>query len=235
MGTEADAAAIGELVQDIQDLPEGTRASLNDLMIAPWTAEYTQKVYVALGVRGAAVSRAAIDTTSGERIAQAITRKAIWAADTPVPNLMADARLLGLTGTHRQRAILEAVLVSKCQLEDCRLDNGPGVQRIKKSLLWDVSQNATEDKMNSRGLNVLGCMCRTGLPYSYRHDRLIIPEEVLRSHGWQVRGFKPNCTSLSEGEVRDLVGEMQAVQSLAVVLWAVMLKTGGCGCFEVSD
>ena len=89
-------------------------------MIAPGTAEYNQKIYVALGVRGAAVSRAAIETTSGERLAQAITRKAVWAADTPVPNLMADARLLGLTGTHRQRAVLEAVLVSKCQVEGCR-------------------------------------------------------------------------------------------------------------------
>ena len=67
------------------------------------------------------------------------------------------------------------------------------------------------------------CLVRGSLPYSFEHDRLVLAEELLRSHGWQIGAKVPDCTGIKERELQDLVGEMQAVQTLSVVLWSTMI------------
>ena len=68
----------------------------------------------------------------------------------------------------------------------------------------------------------LACAVRQSLPYRFEHERLILGEEMLRSHGWQIGAKVPDCSGLTEAELQDLVGEMQAVQTLSVVLWSTL-------------
>ena len=68
----------------------------------------------------------------------------------------------------------------------------------------------------------LACMVRQSLPYSFECDRLILAEEMLRSHGWQIGAKVPDVKGLTEAELQDLVGEMQAIQTVSVVLWSTL-------------
>ena len=109
-----------------------------------------------------------------------------------------------------------------------------------KGFKWDFSQNlpAKSSNSNSTDSNVdvtlvpavrgrLACMVRGSLPFSFEHDRVILAEEMLRSHGWQVDDTTvPDCRGIKEDDLRDLVGEMQAVQSCSVVLWSVLVVVG---------
>ena len=67
------------------------------------------------------------------------------------------------------------------------------------------------------------CLVRGSLPYSFEHGRLALAEELLRSHGWQMGAKVPDCTGIKERDLQDLVGEMQAVQTLSVVLWSTLM------------
>ena len=72
----------------------------------------------------------------------------------------------------------------------------------------------------------MGCMLRSSVPFSFEHDRVILAEEIIRSHGWQMGAMVPDCSGIREVDVRDLAGEMQAIQSISVVMWAVMAAVG---------
>ena len=46
----------------------------------------------------------------------------------------------------------------------------------------------------------LACAVRQSLPYRFEHERLILGEEMLRSHGWQMGAKVPDCSGLTEAE-----------------------------------
>lgn len=236
VGTDADlrAKVVGKLAVDIESSrPVHLRASVHDFMIKSGSAEWREKVAMPLQCRGgAASSRAVAVATAGERAAQALTAKAlalraargsapIGGDSCPVECAKA-LRMWGFQGSARQRAIVEALLATRC----CHLGiTDPSLAR--KGLFWDMSQNACEDLIDQpTKLENLACMVRSSLPYSFEADRLVLPEEVLRSHGWQIGDRRPVCSSLKDYEVQDLAGEMQAIQTLSVVMWAAILSEG---------
>lgn len=58
--------------------------------------------------------------------------------------------------------------------------------------------------------------------YSFQEDRVLGPQELLRLMGW-IGGALTGDLSLRD--VRDLVGEAQALPSLATALAALLLAT----------
>jgi hypothetical protein len=53
-------------------------------------------------------------------------------------------------------------------------------------------------------------------------DRILHPEEMLQAMGW----VNTNTGSLTMAELTDLVGEAQALPSLAVATWSSLLAVG---------
>ena len=50
----------------------------------------------------------------------------------------------------------------------------------------------------------------------------MLPEEILRALGWQSRRYSVTCRGLESEDVRDLVGECQALPNLAVAMFALV-------------
>ena len=176
-----------------------------------------------------ATSRAAQTDTKGERTAQSHLET--------LPRIQA-GRLMGLQGTSRQQAMYKALVAGRCVATNC--DATQQVQRANamEGFKWDFSQNlparsssskdgiAVDKALRSAVCGPLACMVRQSLPYSFEHDRLILAEEMLCSHGWQIGAKVPDCKGLKAAELQDLVGEMQAVQTVSMVLWSTLAVVG---------
>ena len=185
-------------------------------MFACGSEQWRQQVLLGLQCRGSsATSRAAQTDTKGEQTAQSHLET--------LPRIQA-GRLRGLQGTSRQR----------CAATNCDVTQQVQQASTMEGFKWDFSQNLpTHDSSSEDGIGVdkalrsavrgpLACMVRQSLPYSFERDRLILAEEMLCSHRWQIGAKVPDCTGLTEGELQDLVGEMQAVQTLSVVVWSML-------------
>ena len=228
VGTEEDCDAIGEQIRLLESSrPEQFRARVEDFMFACGSEQWRQQVQLGLQCRGSsASSRAALTDTRGERTARDHLET--------LPRVEA-GRLLGLQGTSRQQTMYQALVAARCIAKNCdaaqKVQRAHGLQGFK----WDFSQNlptrSSSASSRAAGLDQvlrtavsgpLACAVRQSLPYSFEHERLILPEEMLRSHGWQIGAKVPDCSGLTEAELQDLVGEMQAVQTLSVVLWSTL-------------
>ena len=140
-------------------------------------------------------------------------------------NPLAAASLRGLTGTEREREVLEVFLMQACFAQGCSLLDDASVQAVKAELVADVSQNLSWLRPEHGG--VAGVFCTESRVYSFGHDRLVLPQEQLAAMGWQVPGqpsTRPNCSGLSSTEIQDLVGECQALPCLAAAIWGMLLS-----------
>ena len=195
-------------------------------MFACGSEQWRQQVLLGLQCHGSsATSRAAQTDTKGEQTAQSHLET--------LPRIQA-GRLMGLQGTSRQRAMYQALVAARCVATNRDVTQQAHRASAMEGFKWDFSQNLpTHDSSSEDGIGVdkalrsavrgpLACMVRQSLPYSFEHDRLILAEEMLCSHGWQIGAKVPDCTGLKEVELQDLVGEMQAVQTLSVVVWSML-------------
>jgi hypothetical protein len=231
VGTSADCIAIGEHIRLLEcQRPRALCARVEDFMYELGSSQWRDKVHVALQCRGGSVNlRAATTTTIGEKKAR----------DHLAPTTqIAAGRLWGLTGTMRQQAMYQALVETRCVAKRCAISDAAAVAEALAGFKWDFSQNVPARSRTGRDIDAtdktflslvrgpMSCQLRGSLPYSFQHDRLILPEEMLHSHGWQLGTIVPDCTGLTESELRDLVGEMQAVQTLSVVMWSILVVVG---------
>ena len=152
---------------------------------------------------------------------------------------------MGLQGTPRQQAMYQALVAARCADNNCDATQPGPRANAMKGFKWDFSQNLParsspsqddaeiDPALRSAVRGPLACMVRGSLPFSFEHDRLVMPEEMLRSHGWQIGAKVPDCTEIKPADLQDLVGEMQAVQTLSVVLWSTLMVVAPrlCGLF----
>jgi hypothetical protein len=139
-----------------------------------------------------------------------------WAKAHPLEN----AHLRGISRTDRQVEILECVLMLRCHARNM----SPGDLASRQGLKWDVSQNVSVRNKKSISTEDLGCTCTGTVVYSFELDRILHPAELLRAMGWV--NFSLQGVRLSMGELADLVGEAQALPSLAVTTWALLIAAG---------
>ena len=227
VGTSEDCDAIGEQIRFLESSrPERFRAHVEDFMFACGSEQWRQQVLLGLQCRGSsATSRAAQAETKGEQLADSHLQT--------LPRIQA-GRLMGLQGTSRQQAMYQALVAARCVATNCDVTQQVQRANAMEGFKWDFSQNlparssspedgvGVDKALRSAVCGPLACMVRQSLPYSFERDRLILAEEMLCSHGWQIGAKVPDCKGLKAIELQDLVGEMQAVQTVSVVLWSIL-------------
>jgi len=200
---------------------------VEDYCFPPGSSDWTRAVLGDLGGReGAAPSRPAPILRAGRKEAWRSETAAIreflekegkpWAKAHPLQN----AHLRGISRTERQVEILECVLMLRCHARNMSPDDLASRQGLK----WDVSQNVSLRNKKSLSTEDLGCTCTGAVVYSFELDRILHPAELLRAMGWV--NFSLQGVRLSMGELADLVGEAQALPSLAVTTWALLIAAG---------
>ena len=140
-----------------------------------------------------------------------------WAHEHP----LAAAKLHGLAGTERQRAVLEAVLLIHCHLNNLDPRDAKQLNLAKRGLKWDISQNVHHSNYGALRHFVCSCLCTGPLLYSFEADRLVHPGEILSSFGWPA---DVECALMHWRDIQDLAGESQALQAIGVVTTALILS-----------
>ena len=228
VGTHEECEAIARQIHLLESSrPERFCAHVEDFMFQCSSEEWRKHVQLGLQCRGSlAASRAAKTDTQGEQKANGHLLS--------LPQVEA-GRLMGLQGTPRQQAMYRALVAARCADSNCDATQPGPRAHAMKGFKWDFSQNlparsddckdelALDPALRSAVRGPMACMLRGSLPYSFEHDRLVLAEEMLRSHGWQIGAKVPDCTGIKPGDLQDLVGEMQAVQTLSVVLWSTLM------------
>ena len=229
-GTQATADAASSFAVEIQahrskSSPESLQ---HDYMLHPGTPDWEREVLA--GQAGSLEPRRRKTSSAVQASWQKQTDKirAEWKAkgmQGSESNPLAAASLRGLTGTEREREVLEVFLMQACFAQGCSLLDDASVQAVKAELVADVSQNLSWLRPEHGG--VAGVFCTESRVYSFGHDRLVLPQEQLAAMGWQVPGqpsTRPNCSGLSSTEIQDLVGECQALPCLAAAIWGMLLS-----------
>ena len=221
IGTSEDCLVVHDNIRLAEaSRPGEFRARVEDFMFAPGSDEWRRKVIPLQCRGGSAVSRAEAITKGEEKALQHYDPK----------EKVAMGRLRGLRATPRQQAMFQALVAARCLAQRCATSDAAAVADAVKGFKWDFSQNLpakSKESFKSSVQGPMGCMLRSSLPFSFEHDRVILAEEIIRSHGWQMGAMVPDCSGIREVDVRDLAGEMQAIQSISVVMWAVMAAVGG--------
>ena len=140
-----------------------------------------------------------------------------WANEHP----LADAKLQGLTGTERQRAVLEAVFLTHCHINGLDPCDPEQFMLAKHGLKWDISQNVHHTNYQALRHCVCSCLGTTGLLYSFEEDRLVHPEEILSSFGWPA---DVECRGLEWMQIQDLAATSPTVQAIGVSTMALILS-----------
>lgn len=86
-----------------------------------------------------------------------------------------------------------------------------------KGMFLDVSQSLHRKAYTQGGVN--RCLTTSSLLYSYEHDRIVTPLEMLYFQGYP-RTLKIPM-SLSPSELKDLAGEGMTLPCLAMVMWSI--------------
>ncbi len=221
---EAEEQQAACLSQQIQEYRAGhTPADARNMM---WTADSPEWGKVVLGFlqRGDSVDIPPSGELRWKEQAESL-RKAwrdagyAWADDHP----LAQARFRG-AGSCRQQEVLELHLLRSCLKQGRDPGNPSDLDMVKKNLWADASQSLGYMASCSQ---VAPSLCRHSQLYDYRSDRVLLAEETLRIMGWSARAPngqplpEPQCC-LAETELRDLVGESQAVQVNAVATAALL-------------
>ena len=145
-----------------------------------------------------------------------LQEKRPWANESP----LAAAKLQGLAGTERQRAVLEAVLLVHCHANELDPRDAEQLILARQGFKWDISQNVHCSNYQALRHCVCSCLCTGALLYSFEADRLVHPQEVLSTFGWPADVV---CSGLDWSSIADLAGESQALQAIGVVTMALIL------------
>lgn len=127
-------------------------------------------------------------------------------------------RLQGLSCTERQLAVINYVFARHCLkrgLDPASEDSLKATTR----LMVDVSQSIGRQ---THGTEHLPAVASSTLVYSYFHDRVISPAELLQVYGFPA----PPGEAGSRESLKDLVSECMALPSLGVVLVAMLSSVG---------
>ncbi len=131
--------------------------------------------------------------------------------------------LRGVPSTKRARELLNVAFLKACESEQvCTAEAAwwPEPRRkVARSLFVDVSQAVTRSPWAKHALKTV---TTTTELYSFERDTMVEPEELLRLHGRPV----PLGHSCEARELRDLLGNCMAVQTLATVMRALFLSAG---------
>lgn len=203
----------------------------DDFMLQPSDPEWISDVLG--GLAGKARQRPKTPTQDAEEAKWQIQAQTVrarlraqgiqWADAHP----LASASLRGLTGTPREREVLQVFLLLACASHGIAPTDTVELESLKHDLFCDISQNLTWLRPASG--NVASVFCTESRLVSYGHDRLVLPEEQLAAMGWQLPRqpqSRPVTAGLRSSDVQDLVGESQALPCLAAAIWGMLLATG---------
>ena len=202
---------------------EFPRQRVEDHMFPEGSPEWVAKVMTDFqGRRGSAFTPCQPDSSSTRWGKEAIECRAAlgreWAEERP----MAESRLHGLSGTPRQREVLNTVLLWRCRFLDLDPRRPSDLVLAKRGLSWDVSQSLDTRRASMLRETQLSTLCTGAQVYSFEHDRRIHPEELLACFGWPAM----DCRALSMVELTDLIGDSQALPPLAISTWALLFALG---------
>ena len=137
---------------------------------------------------------------------------------------LATAALRGLRGTAREREILEVYLMAASLAKGLSLNNAD-LHTASQDLTADVSQNLSWLRPDTPGVSSV--FCTGSRIYSFKEDRILLAEELLGAVGWRIPGRQPpTCSTLSNHDLQDMVGECMALPCLAAAAWALILAIG---------
>ena len=120
----------------------------------------------------------------------------------------------GLRLTPRTKDIIDCVAIQVMKTKNLPLTE---MESGMKGMFLDVSQSLHRKAYTQAGVN--RCLTTSSVLYSYEHDRLVTPPELLYFQGYPRTLKIP--PSLSSAELRDLAGEGMTLPCLAMVLWAI--------------
>lgn len=227
------ACELAAAIQD--DRRQYEAADLRDYMRQPGSAAWVQDVLPSL--RPSWRSRGSSDPEASEAKwqKQARERRAAWkAAGHPwhAAHPLARASLRGLSGTEREREVLEVFLLEVCHLRGLSPLDPQQLARAKVGLTADISQNLAWLRPaydGSRCRYTAAVYCTESRVYSFQDDRLLLPVELLGSLGWATPATAPRTEGLTSAQLQNLVGESQALPCLAAATWALLLAVWGEG------
>ncbi len=136
-----------------------------------------------------------------------------WADDHP---LMGTERR-GCCQSTRVLEVLEVTLLEACRCQGLDPRRPSDMEQAKNTTWCDYSQN--EFRTHS---DLPASFCTSTRPYDYSQDRIVLGEEMLLAMGWSA-GPPLDTSRLRPAELHDLAGEAQALQTLAVASWALLL------------
>ncbi len=206
------------------------KAHIEDLMLQPGTRSWETQVNVGLSTRAALRTRrlppmdddmVAKWQEQTSRMREQWRDKGIDAWDS---HPLLRAALRGLSATPRERETLEVFLINACMQSGGSPSNPEAIERTKKQLVVDISQNPAWIKAHAQVS--IPTICKNSRIYAYGHDRIIMPMELLFAHGWRTPKGEPDCGELTFRQIQDLAGECQALPCLAVAWWALALSLG---------
>ena len=136
------------------------------------------------------------------------------------------ASMGGCVGSSRQRDVVDVCYVNMCH----KLGLNPALPDTKATirsleLYCDVSQNVNRSPWSFKKIR---CATTSSRNYSFALDRLLVPEEVLMAYGWP-RAVAEAHTQVPVTVMDDLVGETMALQTLAMVMLAVITAASSKG------
>ena len=199
---------------------------LNSFAMTRGTHEWDMSVLLGMsGQLEALPNRRPADETSWKR--QVDQQRSAWRFQG-IPghdsHPLATAALRGLRGTSREREVLEVHLMAASLAQGLSL-NKADLHTASHNLTADVSQNLSWLRPDIPGASSV--FCTGSRIYSFKEDRVLLAEELLGAVGWRIPGRQPpTCSSLSNHDLQDLVGECMALPCLAAAVWALILALG---------
>ncbi len=196
-------------------------ARMAHFMFAPGTEEFRSKVLALDRPRGTSGGPGGDKGKAKWRKEAQAIRSALQEAGCAHASAhpLRDASLSGLGATRRQRELLECFLLLHCHHCGVSATCPKQLREAMRGLTCDISQNRHHHAAEGHASGSMASLCTSSIIYSFEHDRLVHEEELLAGMGWQ----SVTVPQMSRQEIRGLIGESQALPSLAVATWALLL------------
>ena len=201
------------------------RASFRDCLFQPGSERWKHKILFDLGAsKSATAHRHRRAWEEGTMIVrrELVAQGSTWAAHA---HPLATSRLRGIQGTARQREMLECALMMRCHMLGLNPEVPKECKQAAQGFMWDVSQNVGIENLSTFSSADLQCPCTGALIYHFECDRLAHPEELASAFGWPELHKMENY---KKRHLTNLLGESQALPSLATVTWAILLGASTC-------
>ena len=143
---------------------------------------------------------------------------------------LSGAQLQQMPAGDRTRELLEIILLSACYRSGLCPRDAQQLRRLKSELVGNPTQNPAWQpclRRHATGLPMhVGTVCTSTRLYSYREDRLIVPSEAMRAHGWEAEGISLNMQGLDINHGYDLLGESMSLPCVGTAIWSLLLAGG---------